>query len=313
MKETIGLVGLGLVGTALAENLLAAGFAVAGYDLAAEKREHLCCLGGRAMDSAAEVAGAAARVVLSLPDTEVVVRVVEGAGGLLRAARLPTHVLDTTTGDPDATAALSARLAALGVAMLDATLSGSSDQVRRREAVLMVGGTTEALRECRDIAEAIAERVFHVGPAGSGSKAKLASNLILGLNRLALAEGLVFAERLGLDRAAFLEMVRSTPAYSCAMDVKGRKMVEGDFAPQSRIVQHHKDVRIILDYAGRAGQALPLTRVHFDILSAAIREGRGDLDTSAVILQLRGMGADLRAGRAGPREGQSQTSAPERE
>ena len=133
----------------------------------------------------------------------------------------------------------------------------------------------------------LSEKVFYVGPSGSGSKAKLASNLILGLNRLALAEGLVFAEKLGLELESFLELLKVSPAYSVAMDVKGRKMLDKDFVPQSKIRQHHKDVSIILKYAEKVGQQLPLSRVHLDVLEKAIEAGDGELDNAAVIGEIR--------------------------
>jgi 3-hydroxyisobutyrate dehydrogenase-like beta-hydroxyacid dehydrogenase len=176
------------------------------------------------------------------------------------------------------------------VFFLDAPISGSSQQIRRREGVVMVGGEREAYEACVDLLGAVAEKYFYVGPSGDGSKAKLASNLILGLNRLVLAEGLVFAEKLGLNLRSLLHLLKETPAYSCAMDVKGQKMVEGDFKPDSRISQHNKDLEIILGYAERSGQRLPLTRVHKDILEAAIQAGEGELDNCAIIEQLRRLG-----------------------
>jgi 3-hydroxyisobutyrate dehydrogenase-like beta-hydroxyacid dehydrogenase len=133
----------------------------------------------------------------------------------------------------------------------------------------------------------VAAKVFYLGPSGSGSKAKLASNLVLGLNRLALAEGLIFAEKLGLDLEAFLELLKVTPAYSAIMDTKGEKMLKSDFTPQARLRQHHKDVSLILKYAEQAGQELPLSKVHLDVLQKAIESGDADLDNSAVIKELR--------------------------
>lgn len=151
----------------------------------------------------------------------------------------------------------------------------------------MVGGEKVAFEKCLDIHRALSEKAFYLGPSGSGAKAKLASNLILGLNRLVLAEGLIFAEELGLDLEPFLELLKVSPAYSVSMDVKGRKMLEGDFEPQSRIHQHHKDVSIILKYAEIAGQELPLSKLHMDILEKAIAAGDAELDNSAVIREIR--------------------------
>jgi 3-hydroxyisobutyrate dehydrogenase-like beta-hydroxyacid dehydrogenase len=287
MIRKIGLVGIGLVGTAIAESLLARQFEVVGFDIDPERCVELQRLGGTSTDSPADVAGRVEHVVLSLPDTKAVRQAVEGPNGLLEAEPLPPYIIDTTTGDPEETMALVGRLAQKGVIMLDSTISGSSRQVRDRAAVFMVGGDKEAFEKCRDIFEALSEKVFYVGPSGHGSKAKLASNLILGLNRLALAEGLVFAEKLGIDPAAFLELLKTTPAYSVVMDIKGEKMLKGDFTAQARIRQHRKDVSLILTYAERTGQELPLSNVHLDVLDKAIAAGDADLDNAAVIRELR--------------------------
>ncbi len=283
MVNRIGLVGVGLVGTAIAERLFAKGFNVVGFDVDSAKREHLAQLGGNAVGSPAEVAQQANRIVLSLPDTQIVREVVEGPDGLLQAKTPPSYIVDTTTGDPDETVALALRLADRGVYFLDAAISGSSRQIRNRRAVFIVGGDRTAFEACADIFEAITEKVFYLGPSGSGSKAKLASNLILGLNRLALAEGLVFAGKLGLDLQTFLELLKVTPAYSAAMDSKGKKMLSRDFTPEARIRQHYKDVSLILKYAEKASQELPLSRVHLDILENAMAAGDGEMDNSAII------------------------------
>jgi 3-hydroxyisobutyrate dehydrogenase-like beta-hydroxyacid dehydrogenase len=283
----IGLVGLGLVGTAMAESLLARQFDVIGFDIDSQRLAHLEKSGGKAVGDPAELARQAEYIVLSLPDTDVVRQVVEGPNGLLKAEPLPTHIIDTTTGDPEETMALARRLAEQKIFFLDSTISGSSRQVRAREAVFMVGGDKAAFESCMDIFTALATKVFYLGPSGSGSKAKLAGNLILGLNRLALAEGLVFADKLGLELKSFLELLKTTPAYSAVMDIKGDKMLQGDFKAEARIRQHHKDVSLILKYAERAGQELPLSQVHLDVLEKAIAAGDADLDNSAVIREIR--------------------------
>jgi len=286
MTNRIGLVGLGLVGTVIAESLLAQQFDVTGFDTDEQRCRNLEKSGGKSAISPAEVADSVERVILSLPDTNIVVQVVEGPRGILEAESLPAHIIDTTTGDPDQTISLAQRLRGKGISFLDSTISGSSRQVRDRRAVFMIGGDKEAYQACRDIFDALADKVFYTGPSGSGSKAKLASNLILGLNRLALAEGLVFAEKLGLDLEAFLELLKATPAYSAIMDTKGRKMLEADFTPQARVRQHHKDVALILKYAKKAGQELPLSKVHLDVLKKSIAAGEADLDNSAIIKEI---------------------------
>jgi 3-hydroxyisobutyrate dehydrogenase-like beta-hydroxyacid dehydrogenase len=288
-KKTVGLVGIGLVGTAFAETLSAGGFAVVGFARREAKRRELESLGGMAAASLGEVARKVDRVILSLPDSNVVEEVVLGPGGLLASGAGLRIIIDTTTGEPERTEALAVRLRDQGVELLDAPISGSSEQIRRRKGVFLIGGERATYESCLDLFQTLSESHYYLGSAGAGSRAKLASNLILGLNRLVLAEGLVFAERLGLDLEAFLAMARTTPAYSAAMDIKGEKMIRGDFTPQARVAQHHKDIRIMLEVAERLGQELPLARVHKEILERCMAQGEGELDNSAVIRELQRM------------------------
>ncbi len=287
MTSKIGLVGLGLVGMAIAERLIAEQFDVVGFDIEPAKCEHLEQLGGKAVDNPAQVAEQTDRIILSLPNTDVVLKVIESPDGILKAKTLPRYIIDTTTGDPEETAALAQRIAEKDIYFLDAPFSGSSRQVRDKKITFMVGGDKTAYEKCMDIFQTLAAEIFYLGDSGNGSRAKLASNLILGLNRLTLAEGLVFASKLGLDQKAFLELLKVTPAYSVAMDVKGKKMLDGDFATQARLRQHHKDVSIILKYSEKLGQELPLSSAHLDVLKKAIEAGDGDLDNSAVIREIK--------------------------
>jgi 3-hydroxyisobutyrate dehydrogenase-like beta-hydroxyacid dehydrogenase len=286
VASTIGLVGLGLVGTAIAERLLAENFNVIGFDIESAKRKHIEKLGAKVVKNPAQVAEQTDLIILSLPNTEVVLKVVEGPDGILESKRLPKYIIDTTTGDPDETAALAQRLKEKEIHFLDAPFSGSSRQVRDKEITFMVGGERRAYEKCRDIFQTLGTNIFYLGDSGNGSKAKLTSNLILGLNRLALAEGLVFASRLGLDPKVFLELLKVSPAYSATMDTKGKKMLERDFTTEARLRQHHKDVSIMLKYSEKLGQELPLSRMHLDVLKKAIEAGDGDLDNSAVIREI---------------------------
>ncbi len=284
---SVGLIGVGLVGTVLAEHFLANGLEVIGYDIDIERLNCLERLGGACAQGPAEIAERVNHVVLSLPDTTVVREVIEGANGILHAARKPSYIIDTTTGDPDDIIMLAERLAQSQVAFLDATISGASSQLEKREAILMVGGDPAAYDACADLLRLLADEVLYIGPSGCGSKAKLATNLVLGLNRLALAEGMVFAEKLGLPLDSFLRLLKVGPAYSVAVDVKGQKMLNNEFEPVSRIRQHHKDVSLMLKHAKKCNQHLPLSHVHFSILDKAIAAGDGELDTCAVVKELR--------------------------
>jgi 3-hydroxyisobutyrate dehydrogenase-like beta-hydroxyacid dehydrogenase len=281
----VGVVGIGLVGLAIVERLRAARIKVAGFDIDPARCEALRSAHGVVAASANDVFAQCDNVVLALPDGGLTATVVREAMPVMQTGAM---VVDCGVGDPEQAVALAVRLAARGMRALDAPLSGSSQQIREGAAVMMIGGDRDACDALDPVLAAIAPRRFLLGPPGSGARAKLATNLLLGLNRAALAEALVFAESQKLDLSAFLELVRATPAYSRAVDVKGAMMVNGEFAPpQSRIRQHRKDLGLMLESAHHSGKALPLTSLHAQILDAAIADGAGDLDNAAIIDTLR--------------------------
>ena len=275
------------MGQALAHRLLGAGFEVAGFDVDPAKNAKLAELGGRPATSVAYLAQRCDPIVLAVFSTDQVEEVVERE--LIPALGEGSRriVICASTCDPDRIAALGERVAARALRFLETPVSGSSGQVSRGEGVGLIGGDAQVASEAEPVLRALFPRYFHIGKLGDGGRAKLAINLILGLNRLALAEGLVFAQRLGLDTQAFLEVARTSACYSQVMDIKGPKMIRGDFAPEGRVTQHLKDVHLILEQAERARQRLPLLEVHADVLEACVRAGEGDLDNSAVIEGIR--------------------------
>lgn len=277
----VGVIGLGLMGTAMAERLLEHGYEVRVWNRTRAKAEPLLARGARWSDQPLAEGG---RVIVSLYTTDTVVEVLEA----MRAGAGPgLVVVDTTTGEPGATETLGRRLAEWGWCYLDAPISGSSQQTRDGEATVLVGGERAAFEENADLWRALGRRVYHVGPNGSGARMKLITNLVLGLNRAVLAEGLAFAEALGVSPGAALEVLAGSNAYSKAIDVKGRKMVERDYAVQARLSQHLKDVRLMLGAAQAAGLALPLTDTHRRLMEAAEARGLGELDNSAILEVLR--------------------------
>lgn len=283
----IGLVGLGLVGSALAERFRDAGHELVGYDVDGGKLDAFAQRGNRAASSPAEVSRQARRVVLSLPNSDVVNAVVEGSGGLLDHARSGDIVVDTTTADPVMSTALADRLRQRGIGFLDATILGSSRQVRAGEVLVMVGGGEADVDACADLLSAFARRVFPMGANGKGAQAKLVVNLVLGLNRLVLAEGLVLGAKAGMDPDALLAVLRDGAAYSRVMDTKGEKMIRGEFSAEGKLEQHLKDVGLILDLGAQACVPLPLSALHAQLLRAGVAAGFGEEDNSAIIKVLQ--------------------------
>lgn len=275
--EPIGVIGLGLLGTALCERILGAGFPALVYNRTREKADPLIALGAQWSDNPL---AHCQRAVICLYTTEIVEEVLDQFDADLTPGQI---LIDTTTGDPDQTSALGRRLAERGVHYLETPIAASSEQTRQGQALAMVGGPDEPFAACRDLFDCLAAKTFHVGPWGSAAKTKLVNNLVLGLNRIALAEGLLFSEAIGVPMDKVLGVLKEGNAYSVVMDVKGRKMVEGDFATQAKLAQHGKDVRLILTEAKRAGLALPFSELHLQVLERAAADGLGDLDNCAVI------------------------------
>jgi 3-hydroxyisobutyrate dehydrogenase-like beta-hydroxyacid dehydrogenase len=281
----IGIAGLGLLGSALAHRLIGAGFSPKGFDIDAGKTAAFARSGGLAA-SLDEVAHCDV-VVLAVFDTGQVEDVVQNALLSALTPGVPKTGLVASTCDPDRIAALAARLAPQGLTLIETPVSGSSAQVKNGDGTGLIGGDKDAIDGVADIIDALYPRWFFMGEAGNGGRAKLAINHMLGLNRLVLAEGLVFAQALGLEPAAFLDVARQSAAYSQVMDIKGPKMVSGDYTPQGFIHQSLKDFRLILAQGASRGQDLPLAALNADVLAACISRGEGERDNAAVIEEIR--------------------------
>ena len=280
----IGIAGLGLLGAALAHRLVQAGYSPKGYDIDPDKIAALAKAGGIAA-TLDEVAHCDV-VMLAVFDTSQVEDVVTNAV-LPALTGVPKIVLCASTCDPDRIAALSETVSAHGLTLVETPVSGSSAQVRNGDGVGLIGGNKDAIDGVADIVDALYPKWFYMGPVGNGGRAKLAINHMLGLNRLVLAEGLVFAQALGLDPAALLEVARQSAAYSQVMDIKGPKMVSGDYTPQGFIHQSLKDFKLIIEQAAKRGQEMPLATLNADVLAACVSRGESERDNAAVIEEIK--------------------------
>jgi len=276
----IGLIGVGLLGSAIAKRLIDAGYSLVGFDLNPDRAAWLSQQGGSSAAHASEIFSRCQPIILSLPTSRHVAELIDS---LDIPPQNGTLLIDTTTGSPDEALAMGQRLAASKVDYLDATILGSSNDLTIGQAILMAGGTDEAFARALPIIDHIVKKSFHVGSWGAGSKMKLVVNLVLGLNRAVLAEGLSFASQLGFEPQTTLDILSSGVAYSRVMETKGPRMLAGEFTPQARLKQHHKDVRLILEQAASRELPLPLSELHERLLSDCIEAGWGDLDNSAII------------------------------
>lgn len=278
------IIGYGLLGSALAHVLVSAGQRVHAYD-PDKSRRNACESDGVIPALSAQAAAAASdRVILSLPNSDVTTTVLAEIASSLKPG---TIVLDTTTSDPEHAEAFAAQLHRRGLSYLEVNVGGSSDQVRNHDAIGICAGAPESYSQCSDLLNLLFRRTFYVGVSGAASRMKLVLNLVLGLNRAILGEGLCFAMANGIDAEAAMEILRAGPAYSRVMDTKGEKMIKAEFSAQARLSQHLKDVRLILTQGGRLGAKLPFTELHRQILQALEEAGYGEEDNSAVIRAFR--------------------------
>ena len=261
-SKPVGIIGTGLMGMACAKRLTGAGYAVLGYDVDPAKASKLETLGARGTSALADIARDCDVAVIAVFNTDQVEQVLEGPQGLLalRAQDAPPMtVMCVSTCDPDRISALVQRLPSNRIRYVDLPVSGTSGQTADGDGLALIGGDRAAVDAVRPVIDAICPRGHYLGAAGNGGRAKLAINLILGVNRAALAEGLVFAQQLGLEPGAFLDVARDSAAYSQIMDVKGKRMVAGEYQPPHGLcTQTQKDFKLMLEQAGKRAQRLPL-------------------------------------------------------
>ncbi|MCY4138689.1 MAG: NAD(P)-dependent oxidoreductase [Rhodobacteraceae bacterium] len=283
MATTVGIFGLGLIGTALAERLLAEGHGVVGYDVDEVRGTLLREKGGMPADP--EAIWQSDIILSAVFSTDQLADII------VAAPEVTDKVLVTmSTCDPDQIVELAESARKRSIVLVEAPISGTSLQVRQGTALLLLAGDAAGLDAFEQVADAISPNRERVGVIGNGNRTKLAINSVLGLNRAAVAEGLVLAESLGLDPATYLQTALRSAARSDVMDAKGPLMVARDFTPLGRIAQSQKDFKLIREMAARNGHAnLPMVNRYLEVMENAERAGDGDLDNSAVFLAVSRM------------------------
>jgi len=281
----VGIIGLGLMGIALSARLIDAKIPLIGFDIDPVRCGMFKASGGVVATSVRELTAHSRTIIIAVYNAAQVEALLadidDGAG----AAR-PVVICITTCG-PGEIAAIAGRASRADISLVEAPISGTSTEVLDGTATALLAGDAGIIDQLSRLLNILCPRSLRVGAIGDASRAKLAINLILQSNRAALAEGLAFAERLGLDGHAFLAAARQSAAYSRVMDSKGEKMLTRDYRPQSHIVQTLKDAELIIEEAGRCGMHLPLTTTQAGLLRAAIALEGSDRDSSAVIEAIR--------------------------
>lgn len=283
-KERIGFIGVGLMGHSMAQHLLSAGYPVTVHDMDPARVEAMVKEGAKKAASPDEIGPRVDVIMLSLPGSSIVNEVVRDSLRLLETGRKGLIVIDATTADPGMSEELAAQLRRKGIEMLDATVSGTSEMCAVKDVIFMVGGRKEIFHRCEPIFAAMGKEAIYMGDNGAGAVTKLVVNLVLGLNRMALAEGLTLARKAGLDQLQALEVLKKSAAFSKIMDQKGYRMVNRQFLPAAgKLAFYYKDVKLMLALGARLDCPLPLISLHAQALASEVSKGRSEWDSADII------------------------------
>jgi len=283
MASKVGFIGLGAMGGPMALNLAKAGFALVVHDIDETKTEPLKARGAEVAASAQSVAASADRTIVIVETTEQAESVIIGAHGIIRGARPGHIVLCMSTIDPFAAQSFADRLASLGIAMLDAPVSGGTGRAQTGELSVIVGGAAEVFAQCQDLFGAMGSRSFHVGPLGSGLAMKLVNNMLVQVNTVAVAEAMVLGVKAGLDPQTIYEVVRVSTGASAAWELRVPRILSNDFEPGGTIDISYKDQELETAFAKRLGVPLLLANLTQQIYQMARAQGLNKQDGAAVV------------------------------
>jgi len=295
MGGTVGFVGLGAMGGPMAQNLLAHGFALVVHDVDPAKAALWRGRGAVVAGSAADVSARADRTICMVETTAQAEDVIAGERGIIHTARPGHTVICMSTIDPLAVRRLGERLAARGIALLDAPVSGGTERATSGELSIIVGGAAETVAACQDLFRAMGARVFHMGALGQGLAMKLVNNMLIQVNTVAVAEALVLGVKAGLDPRAIHDVVRVSTGNSWAFESSVPRTLRRDFSPGGTVDIAFKDQELETAFAKQLGVPVLLANVTQQVYQMARAAGLNKEDGSAVIKLLEQL-AGVRVG-----------------
>jgi len=284
--EKVGFIGLGVMGRRMALNLRKAGYGLIVHDLNRAAVEELVAAGA---DDAGSIAGAAqANIVITmLPDTPDVEAVVLGDGGLASAMRPGSVLIDMSSISPTATQAMARELAARGIEMLDAPVSGGYQGAESGTLSIMVGGKAAVLDRCRPVLEVMGKTISHIGGHGAGQVCKVCNQVAVAINIQAVAEALTLAKKNGVDPAKVRTALLGGFAQSRALDLHGQRVLDGNYTAGFRVTLQRKDLKLALENGSATGTVLPATALIQQLYGVLAATGRSELDNSSLALLLQ--------------------------
>jgi 3-hydroxyisobutyrate dehydrogenase len=277
------------MGAAMAANLVRAGFQVHAWNRTPGRAAALLELGADEAPDPAALAADAEIVVVCVSDTPDVEQVLFGDRGIAAGARPGTVVVDCSTISPSATRAFAARLAAGGVSLVDAPVTGGSEGARRGTLSILVGGAPEDVERVRPVLAAMGTTITHFGPVGSGQVAKAVNQVVIATGYLSVAEGMVLAMKAGLDPEQVVAALSGGVANSWILANRSGRMIENDYPLGFKVALHRKDLAIALALARETGVSLPGSSLVAALEDGLIARGHGEDDQSSIARVIRGL------------------------
>jgi 2-hydroxy-3-oxopropionate reductase len=279
----VGYIGLGIMGASIARNLMKAGHELVVHNRSQGIVQQLVSEGATAASSPKEVARQVEFVFTNLPDTPDVEKVVLGPNGIIEGAHEGLIYIDNSTIKPETARVLAQKLAEVGIAALDAPVSGGDVGARNATLTIMVGGPQEAFDKAAPLFQAMGKAWVLVGDSGAGQIAKVCNQIIVGAQMAAMAEALITAQKAGVDPSRVVEAIKGGAAQMWTLDVKPPRLFAGNRQPGFKAYMQHKDLGIVMDTAKTYGIPLPLTAVILQLYTAMLEQGNRELDNSAII------------------------------
>ncbi len=299
-STTVGFIGLGIMGLPMANHLLQAGYTLRVYNRTAAKAAQLATAGATVCDTPAAAAAGADFVITIVSDTLDVVQVMQGADGVFAGAKPGAVVIDMSTISPAVTRELAAAAEAAGLAWMDAPVSGGQAGAIAGNLTVFCGCRAEVFARCQPLLAAMAASVTRMGDPGCGQAAKLGNQIVGAIHILALSEGLLYADKAGLDLEAFIDALMGGSAQSTLLGRHGPKVAARDFAPGFMVKLQQKDLGLVLEAARQMGvPALGTSLVHQLYNMVEQEAGGAELGNQALVKALEKL-AGYEIGSAAP-------------
>jgi len=279
----VGYIGLGIMGASIARNLMKAGHELIVHNRSQGIVQQLVSEGAAAASSPKEVAQQVEFVFTNLPDTPDVEKVALGANGIIEGAHDGLIYVDNSTIKPETARMLAQRLADVGIAALDAPVSGGDVGAKNGTLTIMVGGPADAFEKATPLFQAMGKAWVLVGDSGAGQIAKVCNQIIVGAQMVSLAEALITAQKAGVDPSRVVEAIKGGAAQMWTLDVKPPRLFAGNRQPGFKAYMQHKDLGIVMDTAKTYGIPLPLSAIILQLYTAMLEQGNRELDNSAII------------------------------